>query len=173
MQRLLVPQLHLQQTGLTYKYTRTVRNIVTNYNNTVQNPDLNQQCVCNQYDTFIDPHYGHVLTGDLNIFKDQQTRNLLKKRLNYRLPQKVNKDLLVTEYSNCVETTTKTKKELFKAWKQNVLITINHELDSNLRNMKPIPKFNSTYLKEFQKAFVIAPVDKASKTLGLYAKYFI
>ena len=143
IQRLPVPKLHLQETGFTYKYTKTIRNIVTNYNNTVKNPTWNQQCVCNQYETFIDPHYGHVITGDLNIFKDQPTRNLLKKGLNYRLPQKVNNDMLLNEYSNCLDNlvnilsdTTKTKKETFIPWKQNILDTIKIELERNLHNMK-------------------------------------
>ena len=179
IQRLPVSKSHLQETGFTYKYTKTIRNIVTNYNNTVQNPNWNQQCICNKYETFIDPHYGHVITGDLNIFKDQPTRNLLKKGLNHRLPQKVNKDMLLNEYSNCLDNlinilsdTTKTKKETFIIWKQNIMDTIKIELERNLHNMKQNLKFDFTHLKEFQKDFVITPVDKASKNIGVICKSF-
>ena len=178
-QRLPIPQLYLKQIGISYKYTKPIRNMVTNYNETVQNPDWNQQCICNQYENFIDPHYGHVLTGDLNIFQDKATRTLLKKGLNYRLPQKVNREMLLTEYSNCIENlvhvlsdTTKTKKELFMPWKENVLVMLTHELDTHVLHLTNTPQFNSTYLKDFQKSFVITQVDKASKNIGIICKRF-
>lgn len=174
IQRLPVPIHHLHNIGFTYKYTKTIRNIVTNYNYTVKNPDWNQQCICNQFDQrFLDQHFGHIITGNLEIIEDIQTRRLLEKGLNYRLPQKTSKELLIKEYTTLIEEIIQTlsstiKKELFNPWKDFIL----HSISQQINNMplKFTPKFNFNYLKRFQEHFVITPVDKASKNIGIICK---
>ena len=87
-ERLPIPTHHIEQTGFTYKYTRTIRNIVTNYNETVKTPNWTVQCSCAQYNRkFLSQHCGHIVTGDLEILDDLPTRDLLRKGLNFRLPQ--------------------------------------------------------------------------------------
>ena len=176
-ERLPIPTIHLQRTGFSYKYTKTIRNIVTNYNNTVESPDWNHQCVCEQYTSYIDPDHGHVVTGNLDIITDNATRKLLLKGLNFRLPQNVDKDTLMMEYNSCLNnlidtlsSTTRTRKKLFNPWKDFILEQIQVELDKY--SFKFTARFNFDILKQIQDHFVITPVDKASKNIGIICKSF-
>ena len=78
------------QTGTTYKYS-PIRFKVTNYKNSVNNINWNTKCFCAEYEQFRDAHYGHVITGNLNIIKNHDIKELLKKGLNFRIKQPYNK----------------------------------------------------------------------------------
>ena len=178
-ERLPISKEHILKTGITYKYTNTIRNKITNYNQTVKNPDWNIECKCNRYADYIDEQNQHVITGDLNIIEDIPTREILEKGLNYRLKQTINKGKTLTAYTNCIEslidklsTTTNTPIELFSHWKEHILELVMSEVNRVIYKKDKKDNINFKYLKNFQKAFVITPVDKASKNIGIICKKF-
>ena len=136
IEKLPISKEHILKTGITYKYTNTIRNKVTNYNQTVKNPDWNVDCKCNGYTNYIDEHYQHVITGDLNIIEDIPTREILEKGLNYRLKQTINKDKTLTAYKDSIESlivklsiNTNTPMELFSHWKEHILELVLSEVN--------------------------------------------
>ena len=177
-ERLPIPTHHIERTRFTYKHTRTIRNIVTNYNETVKTPNWTVQCYCAQYNRkFLSQHHGHIVTGDLEILDDLPTRDLLRKGLNFRLPHKTKKENLKTIYTTCIDElvialsgSTNTNKNLFNPWRNQMLQSISQKIDE--MNFKYIPNFNFDYLKKFQEHFVITPVDKASKNIGIICKQY-
>ena len=103
IERFAMTKVNLEQTGVTFKYSKPIHNVVTNYNKTVINPDWNLECVCDLHQEFIDKHHGHVLTGNLDIIIDVSTQKILSKGLNYRLKQPINKKKSLTAYQNSLD----------------------------------------------------------------------
>ena len=75
---------YLLNTGVSFKYSNTIRSKVTNYKETVTNVDNNVQCFCQNYQEFVDGHHGHVITGDLSIIQNKELKELFGKGLNFR-----------------------------------------------------------------------------------------
>ena len=71
---------HLINTGVTFKYSNTIRSKVTN--KVAVTEDI--QCACKDYQEFIDDYHGHIITGNLNIIKNEDVKRILIKGLNYR-----------------------------------------------------------------------------------------
>ena len=69
---------YLQLTGITFKYSPTIRSKVVNYNDTVKNPNGNTPCHCKDYTEYIDQHHGHVITSNLDIITNKDIKKLLK-----------------------------------------------------------------------------------------------
>ena len=76
----------------------SIRSRVLNYKKFVKNLDLKSfcrsqksiPCHCREYNIyFVDPNAKHVLTGDLNIIKNNKLRKLLSKGPKYREPVKI------------------------------------------------------------------------------------
>ena len=86
-----VKKQDILDTGTTYKHSPTIRFKVTNYKNSVNNINWNTKCFCAEYEQFRDTHHGHVIMGNLNIFKNHDIKELLKKGLNFRIKQPYNK----------------------------------------------------------------------------------
>ena len=48
------------------------------------------KCYCNKYGhSFINNHYGHIITGDLNIVSNERLRQLISKGPKYREPKQI------------------------------------------------------------------------------------
>ena len=180
-ERFPVNKEHLETTGITFKYSSTIRHKITNYNKTVNNPDWTSTCVCDNYPAFIDEHHGHVLTGNLDIIEDTQTKNILEKGLNYRLKQPINKTKALSKFRRSINafiekisTTTKTPIIMFNTWKQYILELVATRLDEQTKEQSKNKQehINLKYIKEFQKKFVITPVDKAAKNIGIICKQY-
>jgi chromosome condensin MukBEF complex kleisin-like MukF subunit len=76
----------------------SIQSRVLNYKKFVKNLDLKSfcrsqksiSCHCREYNiSFVDPNAKHVLTGDLNIIKNNKLRKLLSKGPKYREPVKI------------------------------------------------------------------------------------
>ena len=74
----------LKNTGISYKYTPTIRNKITNYKATINSLTDSYACFCHLYHQFTDSHHGHVLTGDINIVGNPNLKSILSKGLNFR-----------------------------------------------------------------------------------------
>ena len=54
-----------------FKYSSTIRSSITNYKDVYMDTS-NSTCACDLYDSkFKDPHYQHIITGDINIIKNR------------------------------------------------------------------------------------------------------
>ena len=77
-------------------YTRspTIANKVFNYReviNSIKIEDINNDIKCNCHSSeFCDPHHKHIITGNLNIIKNRDLRQLLMKGPKYREPRMIN-----------------------------------------------------------------------------------
>ena len=48
------------------------------------------KCCCNKYDnSFINNHYGHIITGNLNIVNNERLRQLVSKGPKYQEPKQI------------------------------------------------------------------------------------
>ena len=48
------------------------------------------KCCCNKYDNFfINNHYGHIITGNLNIVNNERIRRLISKSPMYQEPKQI------------------------------------------------------------------------------------
>ena len=89
---------------VTYIYSPPVCTKIFNYNYTLKNLTnshikeiMSQDCVCSlpHYENYINPHYGHIISGDLSIINDTMIRNILSKGTKYCVQQHVNKDTIL------------------------------------------------------------------------------
>ena len=181
---------------VSYTYTPTIRNKILNYKMVLEEFDLNQHppeshplpCDCST-SSFIDHHYGHVITGDLNIINNERLRKLLSKGSNYREYQNINwgkvlksiksalqnfianiaskthmAETCFSEYTTAVCEEVKTQIELLKQRYPSISKT----------NFVPVLKDPGAVreLKELQQKYVFTPVDKASKNIALICRSF-
>ena len=172
----------LSKTGITYKYSNTIRSKVTNYKDTVTKDHSQVQCACNNYREFIDNHHGHVITGNLNIIENVEVKNILVKGLNYREKQPLNVQKAYASiqsaldcYIDTVSNTENIPIKMFSPWKAMVL----RKVKSLLNNAYKYPvttvldkKVNKDYLEALHAQFVVVPVDKASNNIGIICKRF-
>lgn len=179
-ERFPVSKDHLENTGITFKYSKPIRNKITNYNHIVNNPKWDINCVCDKYSDFIDENHGHVLTGNLDIIQDIPTKIILKQGLNYRLKQPINREKALSTFKKSISAfiddlsaSTKTPIELFNTWKEYVTEGISMQLNQypEQDNCKA-ENLNLKFIREFQKTFVITPVDKAPKNIGIICKKY-
>ena len=165
---------YILHTGTTYKYSNTIRSKITNYINTVNNTNWNIQCFCQNHKEFIDPCYDHIITGNIDIIKNKDIKNLLVNGLGFREKKPHNKARAYSSVQSAIDKfiynisqSSKTPSKMFNPWKKYILDRtrdilwkcINRHSASNVLNKK----VNMDYLNEFHNQFVIVPVDKASK----------
>ena len=76
-----------------FKYEKSIRADVTNYKEHIlsNEPISNVNCFCSHYSDFIDPSVGHVITGNVDIVKNNKLRKLFKKGYTYIEPVYINK----------------------------------------------------------------------------------
>ena len=177
------PKEFILNTGTTYKYSSTIRAKVVNYNEVVKNIDVQAQCFCKEHPEFIDQHLGHVITGNLDIITNKEVKTLLKNGLNFREKQPHNKVKALASIQSAIDkfiedtsVTMKINVKLFSPWKKYVLEKVSDILNAS-KNTHPSCKVfnnqkNQDFLDTFQNQFVIVPVDKAAKNIGIICKAF-
>ena len=106
-----VPQnaIH-KRPSLLYSYLPTIRNKVLNYKTEIQNLNVDEflsrwdenECNCVN-SKFKDDHYGHIITGNLEIVENLDLRSILKEGPNFRItPRKTDFNQLLTKLKNDV-----------------------------------------------------------------------
>ena len=170
--------------NISYKYPPTIRFNITNYKKTVQDGIIPDTCVCNmeKYQGFLDPHHGHVFTGNLNFIDNIALRNLIQKGLNFRETPAPNKLLTIKNITSALDSyitniseKTNTNIALFNNWKKKILSLV----DSKLQRLQPY-KFNNVLTQEINKKdlqllhndFVFIPTDKASNNVSVVCKTY-
>ena len=176
-----------------YSLSQTIRSKVLNYKKFVCNLDLESfsrniksiPCHCSEYDnSFIDPNCKHVLTGDLNIIKNNKLRKLLSKGPKYREPDSINwnlaKIVIDASLDSYIEHLAKIKgvsRPYFSNWKHTIL----ENVDSKVTYFSPRIRKRETVsvlddisvkneLKTLRNNFILVPIDKASNNVSLICK---
>jgi len=176
-----------------YSLSQTIRSKVFNYKKFVSNLDLDLfsrntksiPCHCREYDKiFIDPNCKHVLTGNLNIIKNNKLRKLFSKGPKYREPENIDWNLakIVIEASldSYIEHLASIKgvsPPYFDNWKHTVLENIDSKVDyfsPRIRKGKNVRVLDNAdvknELKTLRNNFILVPIDKASNNIALICK---
>ena len=161
-----------------------------NYNETVENfSNLdNVSCVCSEYCNFVNNDCGHVVTGDVTIFSNEDLREILLKGPKFRERARLDFDRAKKTILDNLENFIKgwADKEhfntsCFEGWKYKFI----ELLESSFCNLKlkyrtRVRKCDSIFddpsaseeLNFFHKHFVLCPVDKASKNIAIICKEY-
>ena len=175
-----------------YSLSQTIRSKVFNYKKFVNNLDLDLfshniksvPCHCNKYDkSFIEPNAKHILTGDLNIIKNNKLRKLLSKGPKYREPEKIDwnmaKIVIEASLNSYIEHLANVKgvsPPYFDNWKHTILECV----DDKVTHFSPRIKHRKVQvlndvevkreLKTLRDHFILVPIDKASNNISLICK---
>jgi len=149
---------------------------------------MNNPCSCSKRQSFVYPHYGHVITGDLDIVDDEDLRQLFSFGTKHRIPKSLSWSAITTQISNSLDEhiTKISKKErleatLFSAWKSRIMALIKDRIylakksSNRFRAHSNRHKINvkmGKNLKELQNDVIITPVDKASNNYAFICKKF-
>ena len=161
-----------------------------NYNETVENFSSldNVSCVCNEYCNFVNNDCGHVVTGDVTIFSNEDLRDLLLKGPKFREPARLDFDCAKRTILDNLENFIKSwadkehfNTSCFEGWKSKFI----ELLESSFCNLKlkyrtRVRTCDSVFddpsaseeLDFFHKHFVLCPVDKASKNIAIICKKY-
>lgn len=176
-----VSDINIKTPSVSYKYSRTIRSIVTNYKQAIKNGQAPPVCDCEQYDNNFKSH-GHIYTGNLSIIDNLQLRNLLSKGLNYREPPNTNKNtaiknikLSLDSYIDKVSSKEKIPIESFLPWKLEICKLVQNKLNDifcpQSKAVLSIPD-NFNDLVGLQEKWVFVPTDKASNNISIICKKF-
>ena len=170
--------------GISYSYNKSIRSNIVNYRQTIEDPNHQEfECHCDNYpEKFIDAHHKHIYTGDMNIVKNNELRNILSKGFGFHDQQPPNKCAAYTSILSGIDSyINKTSEKLslsvlaFQAWKCEILKRVRYSLDNN-----KIYKFNNVLskprvkqeLSKLKQHFVLVPVDKAGKNISIICKKY-
>jgi len=173
----------LKNTGISYKYSPTIRNKITNYKDTVSSLNDESICFCYLYPQFVDTYHGHVLTGDINIMENDNLKNILRKGLNFREVPGCNTiktyasiHSALDVFINNISESSKLQKTSFSAWKKFILNKVDCILKRIATKVLDSPVLNDAEnmkdLQVIQDRFVIVPVDKASNNVSFVCKSY-
>jgi len=173
-----------------YSYDIPLGRRIFNYKYTIKNADINQSLLINaqstcpwQSSSFKDPHYGHVITSDINFIHNDQLRQLLQKGTNYRPSKKIDFGLVqkcvnegAYKYINKICHTDPAKTALFIPWlnKLDCLVKLSIQNLNYYRNYGVLKDDVIPWkeIKRLQKDYVITTVDKANNNYAFICKNF-
>ena len=78
-----------------YNLSPSIRSTLFNYRKFVLHLIIDEflkdpnsiKCCCNKYNSFIHNHYGHIITGNLDIVNNERLHQLISKGTKYREPK--------------------------------------------------------------------------------------
>ena len=166
-----------------YKYGPTVRDKIFNYNTVIGDFIPDSTCTCHSSE-FLDKDHGHVVTGDLNIIKNSDLKNLIRKGPNFREPRTINwKDTEKSLKEDVSKFISKWSDKVgipevcFSEWRNAVF----GHLEDKIKRLKKRSKYVkhvsvikscSEELKELHEKYVMTPIDKASNNVGFICKKY-
>ena len=93
--------------GITYAYTKPIRNKVLNYADVVASMEGDTPppytCDCAKHPKYCGENIGHVMTGDLSIISLKTLQDMLKKGPNFREPVPIDWDETKMSLMRCME----------------------------------------------------------------------
>ena len=142
---------------------------------------------CNKYDnSFINNHYGHIITGNLKIVNNERLRQLISKGPKYREPKQISfeeaREGIQTGIEQFIERILNNKgihKNHISEWKSHVMASVKGKIQTlknkiKCRSVKSI--FSEHGVKNImfslKEDFVIVPIDKAANNVAFICKHF-
>ena len=180
---------------IVYTLNQPIRSKIFNYNDFIKSLDLNEfvndntsiKCSCKEFNsTFINDHFGHIITGDLNVVDNFKLRNILFKGPKYREPVEIDwkeaRDQIklgLEEYLDKFSNDKGLDKSCFSEWISTVLTLVDDKITllKNKIKTKPIKSIFKDYavkkqLNHLKESFVIVPIDKATNNIAFICKHF-
>ena len=101
----------------------------------LQNPN-SIKCCCKKYDnSFINNHYRHIITGNLNIVNNVSLRQLMTKGPNYRIPKQICSEeaheeiqTAIDQFIEIISNDKDIHKNYFWEWKSHVMSSVNENI---------------------------------------------
>ena len=139
------------------------------------------QCGC-ETSEFCDPYHGHIVTGNIDLIKDQTLKNLFDKGFKYIPHRHLDVRMMIKDLEQGLAEYTKKMAKLFKMdqmefvpWYNMVKEMFTLNLEKHLvtcQNECDLSNHIWSSLRKFQKQFIITPVDKANNNYGFICKKF-
>ena len=93
------------------------------------------KCCCNKYNSFINNHHGHIITGNLNIVNNERLRQFIFKDPKYREPKQIYfeeaREEIQTGIEQLIDRISNDKgihKNHFSEWKSYVMSSVNEKI---------------------------------------------
>ena len=179
-----------------YRFNKSLAGKILNYKQSLTEESLKQfddgliTCNCHS-SNFKDPHHQHIITGNLDIIKNQTLKGLFEKGPKFRLPQKIDwvKDrLVIVEFldhyidkwinkEKKIPANLNINRETLKNWKEAILSLVDKRIESGRQRYKKSWSVNitgivKTELDDLKRNFVITVTDKAQNNLLFTCKKF-
>ena len=171
-----------------YRFNKSIAGKLFNYRETLSEEGIDHFennrliCSCNN-SPFKDPNHGHVITGNLDIVKNETLRNLIKKGPKYRLPQRINwkedRNIITTFLDAYIDKwITKERKmsednnvngSCLDLWKNKVVELIDRKIESGKHKLRSwnlrIEGDVKRELDRLKESYVITVTDKAQNNI--------
>ena len=171
-------------------YGKTIGAALFNYNSALKDlqpcdlKDLDN-CDCNEnYKEFVYSPHGHVHTGNINIVENSELRSIMKFGAKYREQCYIKPQTIVTTINDSLDAfiksfsaRIKTIPSNFKSWKEIIMEKVRYHLRTTKESRQFTRKVLSQtivkdYIQQFQKRFVLVPVDKAGNNFAVICRRF-
>ena len=137
------------------------------------------KCYGNKYDnSFTNNHFGHIITGDLNIANNERLLQLISKGPKYREPKQICFEEAREEiqagtdkFNERISNDKGIYKNHFSEWKSHVMSSVNEKIRT-LKNKITCRSVKSIFMFSLKEDFVIVPVDKAANNVPFICKHF-
>ena len=175
---------------IVYKYGRSIGSKILNYNQVLKDmQDMSYEeiealeCNCAESE-LVNQHHGHIMTGDLQIIKDNDLRELCARGTKFReVPfldcQKIKNNIRTNVDSLISKMVSKYKisRGSLKVWKADFLKLLDGKIDfrarSNIHKRPVLSNINSKReLDRLRESFVITVVDKAAGNFAFTCRKF-
>ena len=171
-----------------YRFNKSIAGKLFNYRETLSEEGIDHFennrliCSCNN-SPFKDPNHGHVITGNLDIIKNETLKNLIKKGPKYRLPQRINwkedRNIITTFLDAYIDKwITKERKmsednnvneSCLDSWKNKVVELIDRKIESGKHKLRSwnlrIEGDVKRELDRLKESYVITVTDKAQNNI--------
>ena len=181
---------NIKEPSVLYSSRASIGSKLFNYNETVENFSSldNVSCVCSEYCNFVNNDCGHVVTGDVTIFSNEDLRDLLLKGPKFREPARLDFDRAKKTILDNLENFIKSwadkehfNTSCFEGWKSKFIELLESSFCKlKLKYRTRVRTCDSVFddpsaseeLDFFHKHFVLCPVDKASKNIAIICKKY-
>ena len=171
-----------------YRFNKSIAGKLFNYRETLSEDGIDHFeniiliCSCNN-SPFKDPNHGHVITGNLDIVKNETSKNFIKKGPKYRLPQRINwkedRNIITTFLDAYIDKwITKERKmsednnvngSCLDSWKNKVVELVDRKIETGKHKLRSwnlrIEGDVKRELDRLKESYVITVTDKAQNNI--------
>jgi hypothetical protein len=167
-----------------FKYNLPICRRIYNYNNVSKNlySSTINSCNCNKNSENFNNDHGHIITGNTNIVKDNDLKELLNLGTGFRISTTQNKSTILNTFTKNIDSMIYNNAisyslpvNAFNEWK-HYIITEFKDLINNNPTIKQHLNFNRQKAIDailyIQNSFVVSYVDKTTSNYAFTCKYY-